>query len=131
MLVSIGPSATQSSLPRRRRLENCPAKTFTPGHCIIEKSIYRELILNKKYEAGLKKAREENISHYYQRLLKDMLEDKALDDQAFILSVFLESMPTILTTDQKKSLKALAKEMITDKAELKNINEKIKLAPNV
>jgi hypothetical protein len=40
-------------------------------------------------------------------------------------------MPTILTTDQKKSLKALAKEMITDKAELKNINEKIKLAPNV
>ena len=60
-----------------------------------------------------------------------MLEDKALDDQAFILSVFLESMPTILTTDQKKSLKALAKEMITDKAELKNINEKIKLAPNV
>ena len=85
----------------------------------------------KKYAAALKKAREENINHYYQRLLKDMLEDKALDDQAFILSVFLESMPTILTTDQKKSLKALAKEMITDKAELKNINEKIKLAPNV
>ncbi len=87
--------------------------------------------MNKKYEARLKKAREENISHYYQRLLKDILEDKALDDQAFILSVFLESMPTILTTDQKKSLKALAKEMITDKAELKNINEKIKLAPSV
>ena len=85
----------------------------------------------KKYEAALKKAREENINHYYQRLLKDILEDKALDDQAFILSVFLESMPTILTTDQKKSLKALAKEMITDKAELKNINEKIKLAPQV
>ncbi len=87
--------------------------------------------MSKKYEAGLKKAREENISHYYQRLLKDILADKALDDQAFIRSVFLESMPTILTTDQKKSLKALAKEMITDKAELKNINEKIKLAPNV
>ncbi len=87
--------------------------------------------MNKKYETGLKKAREENINHYYQRLLKDILADKALDDQAFILSVFLESMPTILTTDQKKSLKALAKEMITNKAELKNINEKIKLAPSV
>lgn len=85
----------------------------------------------KKYESALKKAREENINHYYQRLLKDILADKALDDQAFIQAVFLESMPTVLTSDQKKSMKALAKELITDKADLKNINEKIKLAPQV
>ena len=40
-------------------------------------------------------------------------------------------MPSLLTSDQKKSMKALAKELITDKAALKTVNEKIKLAPNV
>ncbi len=87
--------------------------------------------MSKKYAAALKKARDENINHYYQRVLKDILADQALEDQAFILSVFLETMPTILTPDQRKSMKALAKELITDKAALKDINEKIKLAPNV
>lgn len=87
--------------------------------------------MTKKYAASLKKAKEENINYYYQKVLKEILADKALDDQTFIQSVFLESMTTILTSDQKKSMKALAKELITDKAALKDINEKIKLAPNV
>jgi hypothetical protein len=87
--------------------------------------------VDKKYAASLKKAREENINHYYAKLLKEILADEALDDQAFILSIFDESMPSLLTSDQKKSMKALAKELITDKAALKTVNEKIKLAPNV
>jgi hypothetical protein len=87
--------------------------------------------LVKKYEAALKKAREENINHYYSKLLKEILADKALDNQAFILSIFDESMPSLLTSDQKKSMKALAKDLIIDKAALKIVNEKIKLAPKV
>jgi len=38
-------------------------------------------------------------------------------------------MHTILTNDHKKSMKALAKDLIKDKATLKTINEKIKIAP--
>ncbi len=87
--------------------------------------------MNKKYSEILKEARKEAINYYYQKLLKQVLADGALDDQAFIRSVFLESLPTVLTADQRKSMKALAKELITDKAELKTLNEKLKLAPNV
>ncbi len=87
--------------------------------------------MNKKYSEILKEARKEAINYYYQKLLKQVLADGALDDQAFIQSVFLESLPTVLTADQRKSMKALAKELITDKAELKTLNEKLKLAPNV
>ena len=57
------------------------------------------------------------------------MADKAQDDQDFIEKVFIQSMHTILTVDQKKSMKALAKELIKDKATLKTINEKIKIAP--
>lgn len=85
--------------------------------------------MNTKYDALLKKAREEDISHYYQQVLKVILEDKALENQAFIHSVITESLHTLLTKDQKKSMTALAKSLITDKAVLKEITEKIKAAP--
>jgi len=86
--------------------------------------------MSSKYQDLLKQAKQEDINHYYQKLLRTVLEDKDLEDQVFIESVFVESMHTILTSDQKKSMKALAKELIKDKATLKIINEKIKIAPN-
>lgn len=85
--------------------------------------------MNAKYDALLKKAREEDISHYYQQVLKVILEDKALENQEFIHSVIIESLHTLLTKDQKKSMTTLAKSLITDKAVLKEITEKIKSAP--
>jgi len=86
--------------------------------------------MSSKYEELLKQAKKENIQFYYEKVLKNILADKALDDQAFIEKVFIQSMHTILTNDQKKSMKALAKELILDKATLKIINEKIKNAPD-
>ena len=86
--------------------------------------------MSSKYEELLKQAKKEDIQFYYEKVLKNILADKALDDQAFIENVFIQSMHTILTNDQKKSMKALAKELILDKATLKTINEKIKNAPN-
>jgi hypothetical protein len=86
--------------------------------------------MSSKYEELLKQAKKENIQFYYEKVLKNILADKALDDQAFIEKVFIQSMHTILTNDQKKSMKALAKELILDKATLKIVNEKIKNAPD-
>ena len=85
--------------------------------------------MSANYQALLKQAKSEDINHYYQKLLRTILADNALDDQAFIESIFNESMHTILTNDQKKTMKALAKDLIKDKSTLKIVNEKIKLAP--
>jgi len=85
--------------------------------------------MSSKYEELLKQAKKENIQFYYEKVLKNILADKSLDDQVFIEKVFIQSMHTILTNDQKKSMKALAKDLIKDKATLKTINEKIKIAP--
>jgi hypothetical protein len=86
--------------------------------------------MSSKYQDLLKQAKQEDINHYYQKLLRTILADNSVEDQEFIEKVFLESMHTIVTSDQKKTMKALAKDLVKDKAILKTINEKIKIAPN-
>lgn len=85
--------------------------------------------MTAKYDSLLKKAREEDDSYSYQQVLKAIIQDNALENQEFIHSVIIESLHTLLTKDQKKSMTTLAKSLITDKPVLKEITEKIKAAP--
>ncbi len=85
----------------------------------------------EKYAELLAKAKKSYTCWDYQQVMKAIRADNALENQEFIKDVFIESIPTILTNDQKKSTKALAKELLTDKALLKFVNEKIKNAPDI
>ena len=60
---------------------------------------------------------------YFQLLLKSIITNKDCDDVDFIKKVLFESIPSIRTNDQKKTIKRFAKELITDKAILKEIND--------
>ena len=84
--------------------------------------------MSSKYIQMLDEAKKEEICFYYQKLLKQIIADKALEDQTFINQVFKESISSILTNDQKKTMKGFAKELLTDKSLLKEINDLIKNA---
>ena len=91
------------------------------GYLVKQKKQY-----DNAYSALLNEARENNSCYHYQKVLKQIIADNAKDKQDFILDVFKEMMPTLLTKDQKNSNKLLAKELIADKNNLKEINELIK-----
>ncbi len=84
--------------------------------------------MSSKYIQMLNEAKKEKICFFYQKLLKQIIADKALEDQTFISQVFKESIGSILTNDQKKTMKGFAKELLTDKSLLKEINDLIKNA---
>lgn len=77
-----------------------------------------------KYKELLDQAREKSICFYYQKVFRSMIDDH-FDDLGAIKQAFIESYPTIVTIDQKKTMKSYAKELIKDKVLLKAITKEI------
>ena len=75
------------------------------------------------YTEKLEKAQKAQNNAYFQLLLKSIIANKDCDDIDFIKKVLFDSIPTIRTNDQKKTMKRFAKELITDKAFLKEFND--------
>ena len=84
--------------------------------------------MSDKYLEMLTEAKKDGACYYFQKLLKQIIADNYVEDQDFIRKVFVESISSILTNDQKKTMKGFAKELIKDKSDLKEINDLIKSA---
>lgn len=81
----------------------------------------------QKYAEMVTAARENSACFFWQKVFKSMIAD-AYKNDAEIAALFEESLPSIKTKDQEKSMLSLAADLIEDKALLKTVKQQIKAA---
>lgn len=78
----------------------------------------------QKYEELISAARDNGICFRWQNVFKAMIADGYTNDTE-IAGLFEESLPTIKTEDQAKTMKSFAADLIKDKALLKTVKAQI------
>jgi len=80
--------------------------------------------MNDKYEKRFEDF--EGYFYEYENILRAMRDDVEFNDEEFAKTVLDASISKIFSNDQKKGIKAVAKEVVSDKAYLKEFNAKVK-----
>lgn len=76
------------------------------------------------YDDMIASARESNICFDWQKIFKAMIAD-SYENEEEVAGLFEESVPSLMTKDQIKTMKNFAKQLIKDKVLLKQVNAQL------